>query len=67
MIVKKWQKEPIRVTNLESAGVVELLGYNGEIDSMFRNGSLTIDMPTLSLNELPSNHAWVFKVKNIGK
>jgi alpha-L-fucosidase len=67
VIVKKWQKEPIRVTNLESAGVVELLGYNGEIDSMFRNGSLTIDMPTLSLNELPSNHAWVFKVKNIGK
>lgn len=62
LILKRWQREPIVISNLRNTGKVELLGYNGEIKSTFKNGVLTITTPLLSINELPSMHAWVFKI-----
>lgn len=64
LILKKWQKEPIVIPNLKNTGEVALLGYNGEIKSTFENGVLTITTPLLSIDELPSVHAWVFKISD---
>ena len=64
IILKKWQRTPIVLTNLKGAGKVELLGYKETINSSFQNGRLTIPTPILTVDELPCEHAWVFKVSN---
>lgn len=64
IILKKWQKAPVVLTHLKSTGKVELLGYKGNVNSKFQNGRLTITIPALTVDELPSDHAWVFKVSN---
>lgn len=64
VIVKQWDKAPIVLQNLKNAEKVELLGYNGKVNSSYRNGKLTINPPILSINEHPSPHAWVYKISN---
>ncbi len=64
IILKKWQKEPLVISGLQRAGKVELLGYGGKINSKLSNGKLSVEMPCPAIDELPSPHAWVFKVTN---
>lgn len=64
LILKEWQDKPILITNLKSIRKVEMLGYEGEIQSTFKNGMLTITLPSLPIDKLPSKYAWVFKISD---
>ena len=64
VIIKKWQKEPIVLQNLKKAEKIELLGYSGAVTSIFKEGTLTIRPPVLTIDELPSVHAWVLKISS---
>lgn len=64
VIVKQWEKAPIVLQNLKNAGKVELLGYDGNINYSYQNGKLTITPPLLTIDEYPSDHAWVYKISN---
>ncbi|WP_414703271.1 alpha-L-fucosidase C-terminal domain-containing protein [Proteiniphilum sp. UBA5480] len=52
------------LTGLKSAGKVELLGYKGALNAKQQQGKLTITLPSLTIDELPSKHAWVIKVSD---
>ncbi len=41
-----------------------LLGYTGSITTSYRNGRLTITPPVLTIDDYPSQHAWVYKISN---
>ena len=62
VILKDWKEEPISISNIKKAGNVKLLGYEGKIDSKLQGGKLIFTPPHLSINEYPSQHAWVFKI-----
>lgn len=64
VIMKEWQDEPIVLPAVKSAGEVQMLGYKDNIDAKLQNGSLVITAPSISINELPCEHAWVIKVNN---
>ena len=64
LITTQWPKESIVLSNLSKAGKVEMLGYSGKINSTFSNGKLTITPPVISVDELPSESAWVFKISD---
>ncbi len=64
ILAKEWPEGSIVLKNLKKAGKVELLGYDGRINSSYRNCKLTITPPVLTIDEYPSEHAWVFKVSN---
>ncbi|MDD4590398.1 MAG: alpha-L-fucosidase C-terminal domain-containing protein [Parabacteroides sp.] len=67
IIVKKWKKEAIVLSNVKNAGNVELLGYSGSINSTCKNGILTIIPPILTIDEMSSIHARVFKVNGFNQ
>ncbi len=62
VILKDWEKEPIVISNINNAVNVQLLGYDGLIETSFKEGQLIITPPQLSIDEHPSQHAWVFKI-----
>ncbi len=64
LILKEWQQTPITIPGLEQAGKVELLGYKENIDASLQNGRLTIVPPLLTIDEYPSQHAWVYKISD---
>ena len=64
LITTQWPKEPIVLSNLSKAGKVEMLGYSDKITSTFSNGKLTITLPVISVDELSSESAWVFKISD---
>ena len=63
IICMQWPGKPIVVNHVSKAGRVELLGYRGTINSSLKNGQLTISVPSLTIDQLPSTLAWVIKVK----
>ena len=67
IILKKWQKDPIILTGLRSAGKAELLGYKGDLKSTLQQGKLTITLPQITVDELPCEHALVIKVTNFAE
>jgi len=64
IIMKEWKKEPFVLNNVTSGGEVELLGYKGKVKFLNENGNLKIVPPNLTIEELPSQKAWVIKVEN---
>ncbi|WP_186755545.1 alpha-L-fucosidase [Echinicola salinicaeni] len=44
---------------------VSLLGYNGDLKYRAENNKLIVDVPDLSLDQLPCEHAWVFKISHV--
>lgn len=62
VIIKEWKKEPIVISNIKNADKVELIGYKSKIDSKLKGGKLIITPPRLSIDEYPSQHAWVYKI-----
>lgn len=64
VIIKKWQNEPVVLLNIKSTGRIELLGYNGVINTSIENDTLNISLPLVSFNKLPCEYAWVFKIEN---
>ncbi|SFG48053.1 alpha-L-fucosidase [Prevotella sp. KH2C16] len=64
IICTQWPEKPLRITGLDKAGKVEMLGYTGKIGTTFKNLELVITPPQINPNQLPSQLAWVFRVKN---
>ena len=62
LILKEWQQTPITIPGLVQAGKVELLGYTGKVEASLQNGRLTIVPPVLTIDEYPSQHAWVYRI-----
>lgn len=65
IICMQWPRRPITVTGLSHAGGVEMLGSKAKMVSTMKNGKLTITVPALTIDQLPSSLAWVIKVKDI--
>jgi len=40
------------------------MGYNGKIQSSFKNNKLTIQIPEITSGNNLSGYAWVFKIEN---
>lgn len=64
IILKKWPQTPIILKGLKNTGKVELLGYKGTLNSEFKNKQLSITLPPLTVDDLPSTYAWVIKVSD---
>jgi len=64
VILKEWIDEPIVLTHVKHAGKVELLGYEGKIEAILKDGLLTITTPVIPAHRMPCNHAWVFKIND---
>ncbi len=64
VILKEWQNDSIVIENVQSYANVQLLGFEGQIQSTLQNGRLIISPPKLTINDMPCEHAWVFKVEN---
>lgn len=67
VICMEWPSKPIKLTGLEKVGKVEMIGSDSKVNAIFRNGDLTIMAPQLTIDRLPSQLAWVFKVNGIQK
>ena len=65
IICMEWPTEPIVVKNLQRAGKVELIGSETPVTSSFCEGNLTITIPFLTIDKLPSHKAWVFKINAV--
>ncbi|MDL2313183.1 alpha-L-fucosidase, partial [Bacteroidales bacterium OttesenSCG-928-B11] len=43
---------------------ISLLGRKGDLPWKYENGKLLIDVSGVKYNEMPSHHAWTFKIQN---
>ena len=64
MILKQWTDKPVALPNITNVANVKLLGYEGKIDYTLRDNILSITPPQLTIDKLPSHHAWVIKIEN---
>jgi alpha-L-fucosidase len=62
-IVTKWSDVPFDVSNISKSLKVSMLGYNGVVKTVLKNGKLTITPPMLSPSTNPCSHAWVYKIE----
>jgi len=46
---------------------VTLLGLEGELPWRYEDGKLYVDLKSISINELPGDYAWVFRLEGLGK
>ena len=50
-----------------STTVISMLGYSGNFDWKPYAGGIQITIPTISINELPCNDAWVLKLEGLAQ
>ncbi len=62
-IVTKWSDVSFDISNISKSLKVSMLGYNGSVKTVLKNGKLTITPPTLSPATNPCSHAWVYKIE----
>lgn len=67
VIVTEWTGKPIKVTGLNPTGKVELLGYSKKIRFQKKANQIIITPPVISVDNLASDHAWVYKINNAFK
>ncbi|GAA3597548.1 alpha-L-fucosidase [Flavivirga amylovorans] len=46
---------------------VEMLGYDKPLEWKKQGGNIVINVPPLTISEVPCNFAWTFKIKNISQ
>ncbi|MDN5217475.1 alpha-L-fucosidase [Fulvivirgaceae bacterium BMA12] len=46
---------------------VTLLGYEGELSYIKEGKKMIVDVPFLTFDELPCQHAWTFKISNVNR
>lgn len=63
VICKKWPSKELIINGIKNTNNISLLGTEHNIKSKFRNQKLHINVPTLNIQEMPCEHAWVFKIK----
>lgn len=59
-----WSDNNIRIAGVSKAQTVELLGSSSKIKYNVSGGRITITPPSIHPGNSPSEHAWVFKIKN---
>ncbi len=63
-IITKWQDSPIEIQGVEKPISVTMLGYKGQLKSVFSKKKLIVNPPALSPGNNPSPYAWVIKLEN---
>jgi len=65
-IVPKFPKGKLVIKDLkpQKNTKVTLLGHKSDLTLTYVNGNLVIDVPLLSIDEVPCYHAWCFKISN---
>jgi alpha-L-fucosidase len=61
-IMTEW-KQQLTIQTQREVKRVQLLGYAGDVEWKYEEGQLTIKIPTLTIDQLPSLHAWCYKVE----
>lgn len=64
LIITRFPEKKITVNNIINGKSVSLMGYNGKIQSSFKNNKLTIQIPEITSGNNLSGYAWVFKIEN---
>ena len=64
VILPEWNQKPITISGLTAVKNVQLLGSDKSIKYQQKKSKLTINPPTLDINTMPCEHAWVYKIKN---
>lgn len=64
VICKKWPQSALSITGVNKADQVSLLGSDKKVEYKASKNQLTITPPAINPGNMPSEHAWVFKVKN---
>jgi alpha-L-fucosidase len=62
-IVTKWSDASFDISNISKSLKISMLGYNGVVKTVLKNGKLTITPPMLSPSTNPCSHAWVYKIE----
>lgn len=62
-ITRKWE-DMITIQNVAKPNKVSLLGYKGEVKFNYKNGTLTIMVPSVNPNTIPCQYAWTFEIEN---
>jgi len=67
VITTKWPGLTLQLTGVQATSntVVEMIGYNGDVDYKTSNGFFIIQVPQLTINQLPCKDAWTFKLTNV--
>jgi len=62
----EWPNEVLAlpITEPASGTKISLLGRDGNLPWKYENGLLKIDASKIKYNEVPSHHAWTFKIEN---
>lgn len=62
-----WQGKEIRLSVPKPAGAVSvtLLGHDGMLQSQWRDGTLVVEPPALSVADAPCRHAYSFKITGV--
>ena len=63
IICMQWPRNPIKVTGLTHASGAKLLGSNAKVTTVMKGAKLIITVPPLTIDQLPSQLAWVIKIK----
>ncbi len=61
-ICLEWPTEPVVIPGA-GGRTATLLGWDGAVETTTASGTLTIMPPTVPMQEIPCQHAWVFELK----
>lgn len=64
VICTSWPSEALAVPTSSRPSSVSLLGH-GKVKSTYRSGNLLITPPVLNPSNMPSEHAWVFRLEEV--
>ena len=66
-ISPKYPKGKLEIKDVEPSEqtTITLLGHDAELEYSYEQGLLVVEVPILTYDELPSQHAWSFKITNI--
>ena len=59
-----WPNNNLIVPGVKSATKVSLLGSNVKVNFKNNAGNLVVTVPSINPGNMPSEHAWVFKIEN---
>ncbi len=65
IICSQWPDKNVKVSGISGGKTVTLLGSGKKVNYKFSGKQLVIDVSSVLPNDLPCDHAWVFKVENV--
>ncbi len=64
VICTKFPEKPIVINGISKTGKAMMLGVEGSVKAKKSGSRLTIEIPTITPVNNPSEYAWVFKIEN---